>query len=38
LQGDPGLRRRAGIDARSYAENSFDIKRVADAFVAVLTS
>jgi glycosyltransferase involved in cell wall biosynthesis len=38
LQGDPGLRRRAGASARSYAENAFDIKRVADAFVAVLTS
>ena len=38
LQSDPGLRRRAGIDARSYAENTFDIGRVADAFVAVLTS
>lgn len=38
LQGDPGLRRRAGIDARSYAENTFDIGRVTDAFVAVLTS
>ncbi len=36
LRGDPGLRRRAGIDARRYAERSFDVEQVADAFMDVV--
>ena len=36
LRRDPELRRRAGIDARSYAESTFDIEQVVDAFIGVL--
>ena len=36
LRGDRGWRRRAGRDARSYAESAFGIHGVADAFVRVL--
>ncbi len=36
LQGDPGLRRRAGASARSYAESTFDIGQVADAFMSIM--
>ena len=36
LAGDPELRRAMGAAARSYAESAHDLRRVADAYAAVL--